>query len=302
MNNFRKAYIYGLKESKGDIIRYVGKSVEVEKRVKNHIKYSYKKNTHKDNWIQSVIQNDNQIEYVILEETNEVDWPEREMFWIKKLKNNNLTNHNNGGNGGGHLLYKISYEEAKKWMFNNAPNINNVREWYEFVKSGEKPKQIPSNPKEVFFYKGWKGWGDFLNTGRKWSNDVNYITYNNSKKYIKKNLKYIKTVKAWKLAAKENKIPLDIPNRPNRFYKNRGWKNWGDFLGTKTIANQNKNFISYEDAKIWLKNNALHIKGVNYWRSIYVKSKDFPCFLPKCPNLTYKKEWEGWKKFLGNLD
>lgn len=33
---------------------------------------------------------------------------------------------------------------------------------------------------------------------------------------------------------------MKIPNRPERYYKNRGWVSWGDFLGTGRVANQYK--------------------------------------------------------------
>ena len=81
-------------------------------------------------------------------------------------------------------------------------------------------------------------WGDFLSTNRKWDNDVNYISYNDAKKIIKQ-LK-ISSGNEYKTLAKNNLIPKNIPNRPERYYKKRNWVSWGDFLGSGRIANQYK--------------------------------------------------------------
>ena len=34
-------------------------------------------------------------------------------------------------------------------------------------------------------------------------------------------------------------------------YKNKGWNNWGDWLGTGVVANQNKSFLSFDNLLIF---------------------------------------------------
>ena len=50
---------------------------------------------------------------------------------------------------------------------------------------------------------------------------------------------------------KSGKFPKEIPMNPPRTYK-KEWKGIGDFLGTGTIAPQNRKFWSYEKSSQYL--------------------------------------------------
>ena len=49
----------------------------------------------------------------------------------------------------------------------------------------------------------------------------------------------------------ENK-PEDIPAYPDGVYKDSGWVSWGDWLGTGRIANQNKVYRSFDEARAFV--------------------------------------------------
>ena len=69
----------------------------------------------------------------------------------------------------------------------------------------------------------------------------------------------------------------------------------GDWLGTGTIAPQAKKFLSFDEAREYVRK--LGIKNSTHWR----KYKDRPENIPSKPNVKYKiKGWKGWKDFLGN--
>jgi hypothetical protein len=232
-----KTFIYGLVSKKEPkIIRYVGKADNPEHRKKRHIhntKYSLKLNkklTHKDYWI---IKENYEIDFIILDECNKNIWPEKEKYYISIF--NDLTNTSEGGKGGSGIRYKMSYDEVKKWIKQNF-KLKSKSEWYNNIFN--IPEFIPSNPRQVYLKKGWISWGDFLGTNNVWDNLVNYVSYEDSKKIIK-NLQ-INSGNEYKQFVKENKIPNNIPNRPERYYKTRGWISWGDFLGNGRIANQYK--------------------------------------------------------------
>lgn len=232
-----KTFIYGLVSKKEpEIIRYIGKADDPEYRKKRHIqntKYDFKKNkklTHKDYWI---IKENYEIDFIILEKCDKNMWQERERYYISKISN--LTNISEGGKGGCTIKYKMTYCEVKDWINKNL-KMNSKREWYKNI--SKLPDFIPSNPREVYLKKGWISWGDFLGTNYVWDNLVNYVSYEESKKIIKHYS--ISTGNEYKKMAKENKIPKNVPNRPERYYKERGWVSWGDFLGTGRIANQYK--------------------------------------------------------------
>ena len=129
----------------------------------------------------------------------------------------------------------MSYHEVKEWIKHHL-DVKSKSQWYKNIPI--LPDFIPANPREVYLKKGWVSWGDFLGTGKIWDNSIEYISCSDAKKIIK--TQKINNGLEYKRFVKENKIPMKIPNRPDRYYKNRGWVSWGDFLGTGRIANQYK--------------------------------------------------------------
>jgi hypothetical protein len=286
--------IYGLYDKKDNVIKYVGKTnkLDIKKRLKEHINETFrnKNRSHKINWIRSVINNNGEIDIKLLETTTETEWQDREKYWIKKYKiSNNLTNTTNGGDLGGHgTLYNISYDDCKKYIQNNL-NIKSKVQWRKNII--DIPEFIPKEPRLVYLKRGWISWGDFLGSNNTQDNlkAKKYISYDEAKLYIKK--LNIKTIVDWKNRLTE--IPENIPNRPDRFYKKRGWVSWGDFLGTGRIANQNKKYtyLSYDDAKNYIQTN--NIKSISDF-----KKYKLPENIPSHPHKIYK-EWTNWGTFFG---
>lgn len=108
-----KIFIYTLEESNGNI-RYVGKSKDPKRRFREHIKNYKKSNSYKNNWIKSLIKND---EYPIISILDEVDHNNStffEIYWISQLHSwgFNLTNLTIGGEGT--IGYKFSTEQKQK--------------------------------------------------------------------------------------------------------------------------------------------------------------------------------------------
>jgi hypothetical protein len=99
--------IYCLKDPKTLEVRYVGKTkLSLEKRLNQHIKESktvLNKNGQRNinkrySWIISLLKNNIVPIIELIEETDELNWCEREKFWISKYEN--LTNMTSGGEGG----------------------------------------------------------------------------------------------------------------------------------------------------------------------------------------------------------
>ena len=53
----------------------------------------------------------------------------------------------------------LSYEDAKKYV--NKLNIKSHIEWLKYAKT-ERPKNIPSNPYDYYYHRGWESWGKWL--------------------------------------------------------------------------------------------------------------------------------------------
>lgn len=91
--------IYGLREIGSDAIRYVGKSCNPCKRLREHIREANSSDCYKDRWIRK----SKGIELIELEMALASEWQERERYWIQRLRltGHPLTNTTLGGEGFG---------------------------------------------------------------------------------------------------------------------------------------------------------------------------------------------------------
>ena len=101
----------------------------------------------------------------------------------------------------------------------------------------------------------------------------------------------------WKNFVKSGKLPDDIPRGPAGVYKNKGWKGWGNFLGTGNIAPQNRVYRSFKEARKFV--HTLNLKTSKEWIR-FTRSDKLPNDIPSAPNNTYKnKGWKGMGDWLG---
>lgn len=297
----KKTYIYGLFEENTKKIRYVGKSDNPKIRRRAHINRSFDKKTHLDCWIQSILKKGKTIDFMILETVPYKNWPEKEQHWIEKLKGNKLVNHAQGGKGGRPIVYKISYRKCKQWANKNLHFIKSQTQWYNYVENNKIPDFITHFPANTYANRGWVSWSVFLNTNNKCYNYIDYLNYEKAKEYVQNKLKFIKTTKEWKEYLKNNDLSIKrIPRQPQKYYKDKGWTVWKDFLGNKRKNELYSNYFTYEEAKIFIKNNLMHINSANLWRE-NAKSKLIPERIPNKPDRYYKKtgDWISWGDFLG---
>lgn len=93
-----KVFIYSLADPRDGVIKYIGKTNNVEVRLKNHINPARYKNTLKFNWIRDLRYSGLIPILDIIEVVEAVDGKERERYWIKfYIDNGNpLTNNSDG--------------------------------------------------------------------------------------------------------------------------------------------------------------------------------------------------------------
>ena len=106
----------------------------------------------------------------------------------------------------------------------------------------------------------------------------------------------LKSVREWEKICKSGNKPDDIPAIPSRNYKNKGWKDWGNFLGTDNIYPQDKEFRSFNEVREFAQ--SLGLKSKTGWDK-YCKSGNKPDDVPSSPANNYKKDFKGWGDFLG---
>jgi superfamily II DNA or RNA helicase len=195
----------------------------------------------------------------------------------------------------------ISPRNQKRRPFNEARefirslNLLNQKEWEEYYKSGKKPADIPSNPEVYYKDKGWISLGDWLGTFSVAPFNKKFRSFEEARKLI--HSLNLPTVKEWEKYCRSGKLPDDIPAHPDRSYKDKGWVNYGDWLGTNIIADRNKKFRSFEEARKFAR--SLNLSNVREWEQ-NCNSDKIPDDIPRHPDRSYKdKGWVNYGDWLG---
>ena len=98
------------------------------------------------------------------------------------------------------------YKEARE--FAKSLGLKSDRQWKEYCKSGNKPDDIPANPRK-FYKKDFKSMGDWL--GTEWRDFESAREFTRSLK--------LKNTKEWLEYCKSGNKPDDIPTNPWIIYK-----------------------------------------------------------------------------------
>ena len=153
-------YIYGLKDPRDYQIKYIGKTIDIGRRIKEHNQIHRNKKSKKNSWIIHLVENGMQPIMEILEECKETNWIEREMYWIQyykelvfDLKNMTLGGESNNGyvftkedrlkqskyQKLRHKLKRFSKETRKKLSEKAKETLNGL----DNLKLGSKMSQVP---------------------------------------------------------------------------------------------------------------------------------------------------------------
>ena len=189
---------------------------------------------------------------------------------------------------------RASFEKARE--FARSLKLKSGQEWKNtYLKSGEKPDDIPAKVYDAYKNKGWKGWDDFLGVKkiRKYTKD-NTRPFKEAREFVR-SLK-LKNLMDWKNYVKSGKKPDDIPGLFVAMKIYKGWINLGDWLGTGTIAERDREYRSFNEAREFARK--LGLKSRAEWEE-YCKSGEKPDDIPTMITQTYKKEFTTMGDFLG---
>lgn len=120
----------------------------------------------------------------------------------------------------------LEFNLARK--FSRNLGFLKVKQWLDYSKSGNRPNNIPGNPKDIYISDGWKGWDDWLGFDEI-SFNRRFVEFEEARKFAR-NLEF-KKIKQWKNFSKSGNKPNNIPSSPDIIYKDQGWQGWADFLG-----------------------------------------------------------------------
>jgi len=183
----------------------------------------------------------------------------------------------------------LNYKDAVEYL--KTKEIKSGEEYKKWSKSTNFPNFLYKDPRNT--YKEWETWSKFLSVETKYSKNRQFLSYNDCKKYAQDN--NILTRKGWNNFDK----PLNFPQNPDVFYK-ADWISWSDFLG---VGHERKVFISYQDAKKWIKENNIteEVRLSTTWRKYMTGNMKLTINnkIPKYPQSYYKDDWKGWDDFLG---
>jgi hypothetical protein len=186
-----------------------------------------------------------------------------------------------------------SFKEAR--AFARGLKLNSGREWFDYCKADKKPSDVPAFPSRVYAETGWAGMGDWLGTGRVADRLRQYQTFKKARAFVR-SLR-LNSRDEWLAYCKSGKKPDDIPTLPHQTYARAGWAGMGDWLGNGRVANQLRQFRSFENARAFAR--GLQFKSGEEWRD-YCKSGKKPGDIPTNPYQTYASDgWAGMGDWLG---
>jgi superfamily II DNA or RNA helicase len=184
-----------------------------------------------------------------------------------------------------------SYMKAR--AFARSQGFKSQGEWFDYCKSGHKPRDIPYSPRVVYASDGWSGWGDWLGTGNIARFLRRYRSFKKARAFVRD--LNLKSETEWKAYCKSGKKPADIPANPRGVYLNDGWAGLGDWLGNGKVAPGQ--YRSFKKARAFAR--SLGLKFQTEWVD-YCKSGKRPGDIPSNPGKAYAESgWVGYSDWLG---
>lgn len=185
-------------------------------------------------------------------------------------------------------------EEFKAWVHGRAEGLV------------PRPPGLPTNPSRSY-KEEWTTWGDFLGNGNLGASAraEQFWAFRRARTFVRK-LK-LRNEAEWRQWLRGERPDLEprppqIPASPAAAYQDRGWKGFGDWLGTGYVHHSRRSFRSFEEA--WEFSKALGLRSKGQWerwckRELPSKPPR-PKDIPTNPQRSYKADWPGWSAWLGN--
>jgi len=179
----------------------------------------------------------------------------------------------------------LDFEDARSFV--HSLSLRNFDEWRAWAKSDSRPNNIPASPYNIYKNKGWISWGDWLGTGRVADYKKVYRSFEEAREYV--HTLGLQDGATWFAWSKTDKRPEDIPANPAGVYRNKGWINWGDWLGTGRIASYKRVYRPFDEARSYVQ--SLSLRNLAEWRE-WAKSQERPDDIPSDPARVYNQN--GW--------
>lgn len=130
-----------------------------------------------------------------------------------------------------------AFRAARRWA--RALELQSAAEWRVFARTPQRPADIPAAPEAVYRAQ-WKGWGDFLGTGRIAQHLRRYRPFEAARRWAHR--QRLESQQAWEAMVALGHLPADIPSNAHRIYGDQ-WRGWEDFLGIPRSGQRSKTEI-----------------------------------------------------------
>jgi len=208
----------------------------------------------------------------------------------------------------------MSFDKAKEFV--KILNLTHSKEWNAYCKGEmpylpKKPDNIPRDP-DLRYRRSWINWNDWLNTDNMRVFGVdNQRNFEDARVFVR-SLNLSGQVE-WKKYCKGEldgyaPKPSDIPATPYYTYKDKGWIDTADWLGTNrrrkgTNIEKDTTWLPYEEAREFV--HALNLKSTIEWRQYingeFEKLPKKPKNIPSSAYFVYRDNgWVGMNDWLGN--
>jgi superfamily II DNA or RNA helicase len=189
----------------------------------------------------------------------------------------------------------LSFNDASKLLI--KMKISSNIKFIELGSKGQRPKNIPSMPKE--YYKNeWKGWLEFLGkeqkggiTGMK----KDFLSFEDAREFVV--ALDLKGNKEWREYSASGKRPDNIPGNPEscKEYMDE-WRGYPYWIGTSnTSIKRTDSYLEFNESKKYAQ--SLGLKNKKDWKD-HTKLKNFPKKIPANPGIIYS-EFAGYGDWLG---
>lgn len=185
-------------------------------------------------------------------------------------------------------LVFVPFNEARDFARNLK--LKNVNDWWSLNKMN-RPSNIPSTPQLAYANNGWNGWDDFLGLKNYRGTKINWLPFEEARQIIRS--LGLKNATEWHEYSRTENLDKRIPRTPAVAYRNNGWKGLGDWIGTDRIADQFREYLSFEDARKYMTANG--IKNYDQW--VEFRNKNNIQNIPFKLERTYSSDWKGTKHF-----
>jgi hypothetical protein len=200
-----------------------------------------------------------------------------------------------------------SFDEVR--AFARSLGLKSGAQWRAFTRGafasskGKLPLDIPMAPWTVY-PEEWRGWGDFLGTGRVANHLREYRPFVLAREFAR-GLGLSGQVE-WRAFARgdlaeKGVLPSDIPSSPEHVYAGE-WVSMGDWLGTGTVASTRREFRPFAEARAFVR--ALRLRTQTEWdaysKGATPEKGKRPLDIPGNPAKVYREEgWDGIDDWLG---